>query len=101
MPSKQPRPVVVMSAVLAGANTFVAGAAFADVVPRWVAGLAALIVASTTVGWGAYVNGIVTPFARVAARRLPSGDLIAGPAAPGTTPEGEPVDVLRNEPFLT
>ena len=97
MATKQAKPVVIMSSVLAAANVFVAGTAFVDVVPKWVSGLAALAVASGTVGWGTYVHGIVTPYAATAARRLPSGDLVAGPAAPGTTREGEIVDVTKAE----
>jgi hypothetical protein len=43
-------------------------------------------------------RGKVTPFSLVAARRLPvSGDLVAGPAAPGVTQEGEIVDVTQAE----
>lgn len=97
MAAKQSRPVVIMSSVLAGLNVFVAGTAFVEVVPKWVSGLAALAVASTTVGWGAYVHSVVTPYAQVAARRLPSGDQVAGPAAPGVTQEGDIVDVTKAE----
>jgi hypothetical protein len=87
-----------MASVLAGANVFVAGTAFIDTVPPWVSGLASLLVATITVGWGVYVNGVVTPFAAVAARVLPSGKLVAGPAAPGATKEGHAVDVTKAAP---
>jgi hypothetical protein len=87
-----------MASVLATANVFVAGTAFIDTVPKWVAGLAALVVASITVGWGVYVNGAVTPFAAVAARVLPSGELVAGPAAPGIIQEHDAVDVTKAAP---
>jgi len=97
MASKQSKPVVIMSSVLAGANVLVGGSALTEVVPRWVSGLAALLVASTTVGWGSYVHGQVTPYAQVAARRLPSGDQVAGPAAPGLTKVGDIVDVTKAE----
>lgn len=93
----QPKPVVIMSAVLAGLNVFVAGTAFIESVPGWVSGLAALFVASVTVGWGSYVHSVVTPWPRTAARRLPTGDLVGGPAAPGLVKEGEPVDVTSRE----
>jgi hypothetical protein len=97
MAVRQPKPVVIMSSVLAGLNVFVAGTAFVSEVPDWVSGLSALLVASTTVGWGAYVHNQVTPYAQVAARRLPSGDQVAGPAAPGVTQEGDIVDVVKAE----
>lgn len=61
---RRPKPVVIMSSVLAGANVLVGGTAFVDVVPRWVSGLAALLVASVTVGWGAYVHSVTTPAPR-------------------------------------
>lgn len=96
---KQPQPVVVMSAVLAAANVFVAGSAFIDTVPKWVSGLLALLVASVTVGWGSYVHNVVTPYPLVAARKLPTGEIVAGPAAPGiVTQEGDAVDVLKASP---
>lgn len=86
------RPVLIMTSTLAGLSVFVSGTAFIDVVPRWVSGLAGLTVAALTVGWGVFTQGLVTPTAAVAARRTPSGQLVAGPAAP-TTAEGAPVHV--------
>ena len=97
MADKQPQPVLIMSAVIAGANVFVAGSAFVDTVPKWVSGLLALFVAALTVGWGTYIHSIVTPWPQVAARVLSSGELVAGPAAPGTK-EGQAVDVTRADP---
>lgn len=85
-----------MTSSLAGASVFVSGTAFIDVVPRWVSGLAALTVAALTVGWGVYTQGVVTPYADVAAVRppgAPEGTLRAGPAAP-TSAEGDPVAVV-------
>jgi hypothetical protein len=75
------RPVLIMSSVLAGAGVFVSGTAFIDSVPRWVAGLAALVVSAVAVGWGRYTEGQVVPYEAVAARELPSGTVVAGPAA--------------------
>lgn len=98
MADKQSQPVIVMSAVIAGANVFVAGSAFIDTVPKWVSGLLALFVAALTVGWGTYVHSIVTPFPQVAARVMPDGSLRAGPAAPGLTKENDPVDVIWADP---
>ena len=62
MSTGQPRPVLIMTSVLAGASAFVSGAAFITFVPRWVAGLAALIVSSALIGWGRYTEGRVTPW---------------------------------------
>jgi len=106
MAARQSRPVVIMSAVLAGANVLVGGSALTEVVPRWVSGLAALLVASTTVGWGSYVHSQVTPYAQVAAHRdTDTHALVAGPAAPGvasraagSTNVGDVVDVTKAEP---
>lgn len=93
-----PRPVLIMNSVLAGLGVLLGGSALADVLPVTVVGLAALILAAIQVGWSLYVQGQVTPIALVAARRLPvSGDLVAGPAAPGVTQEGEIVDVTKAE----
>lgn len=99
MPERPPssRPVLVMTSTLAGMSVFVSGTAFIDVVPRWVSGLAGLTVAALTVGWGVFTQGIVTPTAAVAARRTPSGQLVAGPAAPTAT-EGAPVHVSGSGP---
>jgi hypothetical protein len=96
--SSQPKPVVVVFSILAGAQVILGGAALGEVVPaKWI-GLAALVVAGVQVGMTFYVQGKVTPYENVAARVTPDGSLIAGPAAPGVTKEGEIVDVLRPAP---
>lgn len=93
---KVPQPVLIFSAVLTALNLFVASTAFIDSVPRVVSGVGAALLAAITLGWGYYVRGQVTPFALVAARRLAGRKtIVAGPAAPGVTPQGVVVDVLQ------
>jgi hypothetical protein len=92
------RPLLVTFSVLTGLNVVLGGAALAELVdPKWI-GLAVLGSAGLTAGLGYYVRGQVTPWPEVAAQRTDRG-LVAGPAAPGTTAVGEPVDVLANQPY--
>lgn len=103
-----PRPVLIMNSVLAGLGVLLGGSALADVVPVKVVGLAALVLAAVQVGWGAYVQSVVTPQELVAARKdTGTGAIVAGPAAPGvassaagSTNVGDVVDVTRAEPLL-
>jgi hypothetical protein len=87
VPASSSRPVLIMNSVLAGASVLVGGAAFAEVVPRPVVGICALVVASVTVGWGVYTQARVTPWQDVAARTsgVTPGEFIAGPASPVKT----------------
>jgi hypothetical protein len=92
-----PRPVLIMNSVLAALTFIGGGAALADVIPAAALGIGLLVLGGIQIGWGTYTQGQVTPYALVAARRLPSGDQVAGPAAPGLTKEGEIVDVVKAE----
>jgi hypothetical protein len=95
LPGSTSRPVLTAMSILAGLQILTGGAALGDVIGVKVAALAILIVGAAQGGIQFYVQGKVTPNDAVAARALPSGAVVAGPAAPGTTKEGEEVDVLR------
>lgn len=93
----QPKPVIIMSAALVGLDVLTAGIGIVPGMAAWIVSLCVLVVAAVTAGWASYVHSQVTPYRKVAARRLPSGKVVAGPAAPGLTKEGEPVDVTSRE----
>ena len=94
-PQSQSQPVLVTFSVLAGLQILTGGALLAEVVGVQVAGLLALVVAAVQFGMTYYVQGLVVPNNAVAVRQLPSGDLVAGPAAPSAVAsEGEAVEVV-------
>lgn len=97
-PSSTSRPVLTAMSILAGLQILTGGAALGDIIGLKAAGLAILAVAAAQAGIQFYVQGQVTPNDAVAARQLPTGQIVAGPAAPGTTVEGTAVEVLRTDP---
>jgi hypothetical protein len=88
------KPVRVLYAVAAGAGTLTTALVAIPQVPRWVPIVTGVLGAVLTVALGRYTQGIVTPDENVAARQLPSGKVIAGPAA--SQPDGTSVKVVRD-----
>lgn len=60
---RRPRPVLAMTAVLAGLQFLAGSAALADYVGRDTYGIFALGVGALQIGWGVYVQSAVTPLA--------------------------------------
>jgi hypothetical protein len=91
------RPVLVAMSVLAGAQVLAGGAVLSDVIGKTAAGLAILCVAAAQTGIAFYIQGQVTPWGTVAARRDDSGRVRLGPAASdvlaGDANVGEPATV--------
>ncbi len=61
MTGARPRPVIVMTAVLAGVDVLAAGAALADVIGVTAFGLFVLASKAVNVAWSVYVQSEVTP----------------------------------------
>lgn len=98
------RPVLVTMSMLTGAQIMTAGAALADVIGPGTAQLLALGVAAVQGGLAFYVQGQVTPFAAVAAKRHDDGRVTLGPASTavmaGEANIGDPATVeLRPSTF--
>lgn len=81
VPASKSKPVLIMAAVLAGLQVLAGGAALADFIGPTAFGLFVLVLAAVQVGWGVFVTGQVTPWVDVVAKALPSGSVVAGPAA--------------------
>jgi hypothetical protein len=62
-----------------------------ELLPLWLGLGAALLAVPAVEG----ARAKVTPYHGVAALQRPDGAIVAGPAAPGTTKPGTPVEVLR------
>lgn len=98
------RPVLATMSILVGAQVLTAGASLAEVIGQDTAGLLALAVAAVQAGLAFYVQGQVTPFAAVAARRHVDGRVTLGPASTavmaGEANIGDPATVeLRPSTF--
>ncbi len=59
----RPRPVIVMTAVLAGLDVLAAGAALGDVIGVTALALFVLVTKAINAGWSVYVQSVVTPLA--------------------------------------
>lgn len=75
-------PWLVVMAVLGGLQALADGLALLDVLPHKVTAVAGLVIGVTTLTLTRIVYGTVTPWSSVAAKVTPSGQLVAGPAAP-------------------
>lgn len=98
------RPVLAAMSVLAGAQVAAGGAVLSDVIGQTAAGLCVLLVAAVQAGLAFYVQGQVTPFAAVAAKRHIDGRVTLGPASTavmaGEANIGDPATVeLRPSTF--
>jgi hypothetical protein len=74
-------PVLIMAAVIGGLQVLLGGAALADFVDVEVIGLANLVLAAVTTGFGIFTKGQVTPWVDVVAKATSGGLVVAGPAA--------------------
>lgn len=81
------RPVLLLNAILAGAQFLIGAAAFSDVFGTNVAGLLIAVVGAVTIGVNVYVQSQVTPMGDVAAYVDSRGRTVAGPASPLTIDE--------------
>lgn len=83
-PGRGPEPVRLYTAVMAGWQVVLAGAAFADLMPLKMYGLIALVTAGVQAGWGEWTRGQVTPSSQVVAAQKPGEPVKAGPKAENT-----------------
>jgi hypothetical protein len=90
--SSTSRPVLIVMSILAGLQILTGAGALGEVIGVKAAGLAIAVVGAAQVGMAFYVQGQVVPNSAVAARVLPGGAIVAGPAAPATV-EGQVVKV--------
>lgn len=90
------RPVLIAFSILAGLDVILGGVALIEIVDPKIVGAATLLQAGFAVGLSYYVQGRVAPWSSVAAQERSDGTIVAGPAAPGMTKVGTPVDVLRD-----
>lgn len=96
-PVSESKPVRILYAVSAVAVAAPSALAVIPGVPGWIAAAVGALGLLLTVGLGRYTQDQVTPTENVAARQLPSGKVVAGPAA--SQPDGTTVTVVR--PDLT
>lgn len=87
------KPVRMLLAVAAGATVLAGGLPLIPGVPGWVGAVVALIGLVISAAVAVYTEQSVTPWADVAVKATPSGQLVAGPAAENL-PNGAGVKVL-------
>lgn len=90
------KPVRTLYAISAGALVVAAGLPL--LTPDsfdWIGPSLGLVGAAIVAGLGKFTEGKVTPVENVAARQLPSGKVVAGPAA--SQPDGTSVRVVREQ----
>lgn len=95
--SSQSQPVLILGAV-AAASVVLAGG-LPPLTPDnldWIGPAVGLLGLVATAVLTVLTRAKVTPNENVAARALPSGEIVAGDASP--TPNGAPVDVLPSDP---
>lgn len=93
--SSRSKPVLITFSVLAGLQVLCAGASLAEMIGAKTAGFVILVVAAVQAGMTFYVHNEVVPNKNVAARKLPDGRVISGPAA--DVGGGKPVTLIEGE----
>jgi hypothetical protein len=89
------RGVVIFGSVLAALQFLAAATALTDIIGKTTFGLFVIAVGAVQVGWAAFQQSQVVPFADTGAFINSQGQLVAGPAS-GVT-NGKTVEVIKTE----
>jgi hypothetical protein len=90
------RPILIGNSILAGLQVLTSAAALSDAIGTTAFGLFSIAVASVTIGFNTYAQGVVVPTTDVGAYTNAQGTMVSGPAS-GVT-NGKEVEVVPTSP---